>query len=1644
MNVKKILLGCVLVGLIVTSLPVRSFAFEKSVFDAGIFVAQVERLVSIARVIFDRFSRSSGNEATQQIVPRQSVDTAARGVPSTIALPIGHTSSVTSYKELISVISAGEKEPRLAIKAKNTNPTSLSQLASVLVPPVIGNVRFASMDKSGKLSYEDTYVQGSFIIELDGAVTVDSAGRVVGRPTLNTTLEKLGGYTARKMFRWHTNSTDPLARFFVARMKNASLMNRIVLREIGKTKGVVSISPNYIAHTSQTTSPTGITGSARPTGSVPLIPNDPLFKEQWMHDKLQSLDAWEISKGNGTVIAVIDTGVDWTHEDLAGNIWKNADEIDGDGIDNDGNGYIDDVIGWDFVDTFPYSTIPQEDFQYEDNNPSDYYGHGTHVAGIVAAQYGNGKGVVGVCPGCLIMPLRAGYAPGYLEYADTSEAIVYAADNGARVINMSYGGSFEDASQKAALDYAYSKGVVLVAAAGNDSSSSIFYPAGHENVVAVTATDSADQKAWFSNYGYWTDVAAPGVDILSTVPKDGYYLASSYPPLPNNPAYAKLSGTSMASPVVAGIAGLLAGTQSAVNPPAVQSAIESGSRTFGQEIISQAPEVFLGSGRAESLQSLQLFKKDPGAIILIKESDLSATVVGDFSPTIQAIGKPFLGGSLYLGQGTYNYSIIPYTFSTLSAPLPGDPFHLNTGDFVANGKYTIFIGIKGADGQVVRKIQKQIDVKNIELADPFVGSVFNPNNGSITFTGTIANNLTSYTFAYKTNSMSTFSGSGFAYPGGNTTKKINKTLAVWTIPAPLIGAGDLQIQITVNMPGYPPQTAQYQYFYDTALKKGWPLKISAPGGANPSWPVATAWDSEGDGSAEIAFEYFGGDFYNPTWTINALKADGTFVAGWPKVLSSQTTDASGKVYYLQTIEGGIASVGNVDADLEDELIVHGIYSVFPSFEHQSGIYAFNQDGSIVSGFPIFTSHAVTSSFLTFTDNPAIIADLNNDGDNEIIVRTADGGSDSKTLSLLAIASKNAQGKYVFSSFPQNFPSSEVIWLDWFWQLNAELTVQNIDGDADKEIIFTRRPLGKCIPSCDAWVTTSGLSYISAVNRDGTSVPGWPVALGSLSDANNAEMTAQVSSVVIDGAPYVAGATYRNYFGPKAYLFDKEGNIVNGWPHDLQELLPFVWNSFPGTPIVGDISGDEKSDIVFPAKNAFFGFLQDGSLIADGSIPVDKPDFHNPILILKDQSPELLGASNAIFGENTSYIASFDPMNSASPDILKAVSGSVLGPPLLLDLNNDKIEELVAISTKFFSEPSPISHFFVHVWDLPTNITKGSWPMFMHDSHRTNNVGTACLTAWSKEIPCSQGAIGGGGGKLFGIMGYAPANGISLQSTFGSTKIESVKHGAYGPSPLWVASGDAGKTAWSTDGLAWQAGASGFGTQSIFGFDEGYLPGQGVGLWVMVGGNGKIAVSLDGKTWSSITNSTFGTTNIRAVDYSSTGLAGSSGLWVAVGGAGKLATSEDGLNWTQRPTGVPQSILYTVKHNGLPNLVGSRWIAAGENGKVLSSFDGIAWSEVADLGDFIIQDVDYFAGTWVLVGGKGKIYTSTNGITWIERTSGFGAGEIIYTVVHNQLKDSQGMWIAGGENGKMTTSKDGIIWITSTSSFGTSDILDVAF
>jgi len=344
-------------------------------------------------------------------------------------------------------------------------------------------------------------------------------------------------------------------------------------------------------------------------------PNDPFFPLQWgLHNSgqlggtpgadIKAVAAWDITQGSRDVIvAIIDTGVEIFHPDIAPNLWYNIEELQGagnyanwrpNGIDDDGNGYVDDVVGWDFFSN--------------NNDPGDLVGHGTHVAGIAAAAGNNGRGVAGVSWRSRIMPLAASSPNDGFPISALAEALIYAQRMGAHVVNLSLGG--EGASQTLQDAVNQTTNPVICASAGNDGRDNDIiphYPSSYTNanLIAVAATGPTDALASFSNFGKNNvDVAAPGVNILSTYIK----------------GYTYLDGTSMAVPMVAGIAALVRSQRPGLSAAQVVSIIKNnvdpvgalanklttGGRVNAAKALHQATDGDDGGGGGCFIQTLRL------------------------------------------------------------------------------------------------------------------------------------------------------------------------------------------------------------------------------------------------------------------------------------------------------------------------------------------------------------------------------------------------------------------------------------------------------------------------------------------------------------------------------------------------------------------------------------------------------------------------------------------------------------------------------------------------------------------------------------------------------------------------------------------------------------------------------------------------------------------------------------------------------------------------------------------------------------------------------------------------------------------------------------------------------------------------------
>jgi serine protease len=448
-----------------------------------------------------------------------------------------------------------------------------------------------------------------------------------------------------------------------------------------------------------------------------LTPNDigpqSGTNSQWFLYQISALTAWDIAVGSSSIkVAIVDDAVKINHPDLAPVIWTNPGEVPNDGIDNDGNGYIDDVNGFDVADN--------------DNNPlppTSSFSHGTHVAGCAGAATNNGVGVASIGFGVRLIPVKSTNQAQYVT--DGYSGVIYAADAGADVINMSWGGSGGGQTGQNIIDYARNKGCVPVAAAGNNNSTSIFYPAGYTGVITVAATTTGDARASFSNYGSWIKISAPGTNIRAT------YIGSSGSTITDT--YGSLQGTSMASPIVAGLCGLML----SLNPNLTQQQIENCLYSTADPVTTNSGQ--MGAGRIDATAAMQCVA-----------ASINTPPVSNISSDVQQIcpnsSVQYFGSSSNGVANTFTWSFPGGTPATSTAQNPVVTYS-NAGSY----SVTLITGNNfGTDTltssnyiNVGTNALEEIFFENWEANSPTIASwgVSNPDNGNTWSLFTTAGNL---------------------------------------------------------------------------------------------------------------------------------------------------------------------------------------------------------------------------------------------------------------------------------------------------------------------------------------------------------------------------------------------------------------------------------------------------------------------------------------------------------------------------------------------------------------------------------------------------------------------------------------------------------------------------------------------------------------------------------------------------------------------------------------------------------------------------------------------------------------------------------------------------------------------------------------
>jgi subtilisin family serine protease len=425
------------------------------------------------------------------------------------------------------------------------------------------------------------------------------------------------------------------------------------------------------------------------TYNINVVPNDSLINEQWALQKINAFDAWEITQGSDSiVIGVIDTGIDYLHPDLQNKIFINEGEIGLDengndkrfnGIDDDGNGFVDDYMGWDFTDRvgFPFDTSGG-DYLVWDNDPMDANGHGTFVSGILGAEANNGIGIAGVAPNVKILNLRAFDPLGFGEEDDVAAAIIYAVQMGVKVINMSFGDYTFSYILRDVIRYAYSQNVVLVGSSGNTNTAALHYPSGHPEVISVG--NSTQEDFLTGSYGSTLDLVAPGTAIISTGINGEYIVAS---------------GTSASAPHVSAAAALILSLNNFTNEE-VKQIIKSTADDVG----TKGWDIRSGAGR------LNLFK----ALSILAPAKVKINYpVQDFSTAQDTINFNFTIMSPYFVSYDFDFGagINPEQWTNLiingrNQVLNEEIFSLNISS-LSEGAYTAKVTMKMNNGNTTEE-----------------------------------------------------------------------------------------------------------------------------------------------------------------------------------------------------------------------------------------------------------------------------------------------------------------------------------------------------------------------------------------------------------------------------------------------------------------------------------------------------------------------------------------------------------------------------------------------------------------------------------------------------------------------------------------------------------------------------------------------------------------------------------------------------------------------------------------------------------------------------------------------------------------------------------------------------------------------------
>lgn len=1035
------------------------------------------------------------------------------------------------------------------------------------------------------------------------------------------------------------------------------------------------------------------------------VPDDPYysssgswgqdFRDQWGLHTIRAEEAWEISQGDDVLVAVIDSGLDYEHPDIADNVYRNPGEQGLDdagrdkasnGIDDDGNGFVDDVFGYDFADRDP--------------DPMDENGHGTHCSGIIAAVTDNGIGIAGVAPRAKILAVKNIDRSGNGDLDAAAAAIVYAAQSGARVINLSQG--FDGYSQTLhdAVRHAHAAGAVVVVAAGNSAANVgswydepfdiVRWPAAAREVMTVAAFDHTGAPASFSNFGTKIDVGAPGGggpddpnvvapqrSILSLYSRQTAR-AFDFPEQVVGEGYYRVSGTSQAAPVVAGIAALLLARNPELSPEQVRQMIRRGARDVGDPGFDLQSGYGLADARAALEQPVPLVAHLTGPVAIL-EGRSSVEITGS------AHGPGFVSYALSWGLGanpTAWHDIVE-SFEPIEA---GALTQWHLGE-VAEEDITLRLVATHVSGETYED-RLLVHLDNVSFSEPKAD--FAPTalvrGGIVSIRGTVM--------------PAFFDHYDIAIRGVRTGELVDPALELVAGGRTPVQGGDLA---TWDLAGLPPD--RYELTLTVTLTTGEVLEESTALVLEPrtheGTPISlktptdfvqrglTVADIDGDGAAEMLVYADSG--------FHVLRDDGTDLPGFPFRLAEDELD----------LQGGMAA-GDIDGDGRPEVV--GASPGGP-------LHAFFGDGTLLPGFPVEGPMSGAPVSLADLDGDAIL-DIVTVGDDGVIVVRGDG----RRLDGFAFTPADpALGAAVMTRAEQT-------------------SAGDLDGDGrDEVVVMVHRAFAE-----------GELHEVYAFDANGEIRPGWPVDGFSVSLWLAA--TPALGDLDADGDLEVLVPS-----GNQIHAFDDDGTPLPGWPRTGAHLVDL------GAPVVGDFDGVPGAEVFAGSDVAYddldpsiqfdllSGFVGDGNALPGWPVLnrsdtwAESPGFFGfgmPMVADIDGD----GMVELVVHGDTSGTHPFGPLAyhldgtpvEGWPRPSAGIAGQPTSMPAVADLDGDGLLELAYLATDARSERDGVRQARIYVLDLDARSDGPQpWPMIHGNARRTGHVASASDPGTANGMPPAE-------------------------------------------------------------------------------------------------------------------------------------------------------------------------------------------------------------------------------------------------------------------------------------------------------------------